>query len=94
MHFLLFKAQQADNLSDSKDKRVLCEDAQRKFFSTHFYPAARIIADKLLTCDSEDFYAEAAHELGDFIETEKILMDSYPKGSVQSPLEEGTACGA
>ena len=76
MHYLILKAQNADDLPDGAGKRDVCEDAQRKFFSTHFYPAARIIVDKLLACDGEDFYGEAAQELGDFIETEKMLMDS------------------
>jgi len=71
MYNVIFKRNLAltdSTVEQAEEKIGVCSDAEEKFFSQHLEPAARIIAQKIMSESSNAFYKEAAEEL-------TILMD-------------------
>ena len=73
MHFLIFKRLHAldSGIADAEGKADICRDAEKKFFSAHLLPAARLIAERILSEVGEGFYSESAGELLRFMESEE-----------------------
>jgi len=78
MYYLIFKqlyACKINRTSESEEKKSICFDAQKKFFNEHIYPAAKQIAENIITQTENDFYREVARELIEFLKIEKIFLD-------------------
>ena len=89
MHYLIFKRLKAlsskgvgvahpvkasSKPNVAEDKASICLDAQKKFFAGHLYPAAKKIAEKIISITKNSFYIETAKELNDFMESEKKIL--------------------
>ena len=72
MHFLIFKSIYAaeGNVENREDKIELCNDAQRKFFKTHLFPAASAICEQVAEATAGVFYKEIFEALLLFMEQE------------------------
>lgn len=70
MHYLILKEIRTRN----SEKASVCFDAQKKFFTEHLYPAAKKIAEKIISMQGHNFYLEAARDLLSFLESEKELF--------------------
>ena len=75
MHHLIYKELYAfwKNLSKIEEKAWICHDAQKKFFFTHLYPAARKIAEALIS-QGDNFYSTIAKEMLEFLKSEKRFL--------------------
>ena len=73
MHYLISKRLYAveNNLKDARKKAGICRDAEKKFFNEHLYPGARKIADKILSHTKNNFYADIAEDMIEFLKSEK-----------------------
>lgn len=76
MHYLIFKEDYAlsRNIKDGRKKALLCSDAQRKFFNTHLYTAAKIIAEKIISNTQDNFYQNIAKDLINFLDSERKIF--------------------
>ena len=70
IHYLIYKE---INAPDAQ-KRYLCQDAQKKFFNEHFYPAAKKITEKIIQQARGSFYIEIARVLLESLEAEKKVF--------------------
>lgn len=70
MHYLLYKEINAPD----KEKAFICQDAQRKFFNEHLYPAAKKISKKIISQAKSGFYLEVCKDLLEFLESEKKVF--------------------
>ena len=73
MHYLIYKELYClkKNLSKAQVKAKICQDAQKKFFKTHLYPAAKKIVEKVILASENDFYSQLAQSLSAFLESEE-----------------------
>jgi len=73
MHYLIYKELYClkKNLSKAEEKAKICQDAQKKFFKTHLYPAAKKIVEKVILASEDGFYSELAQSLSAFLESEE-----------------------
>jgi TorA maturation chaperone TorD len=73
MHYLIYKEAYCfkKNLSQAQAKAKICQDAQKKFFQAHLYPAAKKIVEKVILASEEGFYSERAQSLSAFLESEE-----------------------
>ena len=73
MHYLIFKGIHAaeKGLPRAAEKAAVCLDAESKFFEAHLYPGAKKMADKISSRTKDNFYAESALSLVDFLESER-----------------------
>ena len=73
MHYLIYKELYClkKNLSKAQVKAKICQDAQKKFFKTHLYPAAKKIVEKVILASKNGFYGELAQSLSAFLESEE-----------------------
>lgn len=73
MHYLIFKEGYASksSLEDAEERAKICSDAQKEFFHTYLYPAAKIIAQKIITQSQESFYTGIAKNFLVFLEEER-----------------------
>ncbi|MFA4842784.1 MAG: molecular chaperone TorD family protein [Candidatus Omnitrophota bacterium] len=78
MHYLIFKEDYArkNSLEEKDEKASICSDAQKKFFHTYLYPAAKIIAQKIMAQSQESFYAGIAKDFLMFLEEEKEYLSN------------------
>lgn len=67
MHYLIFKEMKAP----SNQKAEICQDAQRKFFSEHLSPMAKMIAQKVIAATENYFYKNIASEMIEFLGKEE-----------------------
>lgn len=76
MHYLIFKRIHAfkNNIKDVKEKASICFDAEKKFFDEYLYPGAKKIAAKISSQTENNFYAEIAKDLTDFLKAEKKYL--------------------
>ena len=72
MHYLIFKESKAP----TQEKADICLEAQKNFFIEHLAPAARAIAQKIITATENHFYKEAASELVDFLNEEEQFFNA------------------
>jgi len=74
MHYLIFKQINAP----SREKALICFDAQKKFFAEHLYPAAKKISENIVSYYyykiENGFYLEAAESMREFLESEKEIL--------------------
>ncbi len=79
MYYLIFKkchAAENKDIEDPEEKAAICVDAQKKFFKEHLYPAAKGIAEKIISVsEKKSFYADRATELLEFAESEKNFFE-------------------
>ncbi len=74
MYGLIFKSDRinqgliTDNAAEKKD---VCRDAEKKFFTKHLEPAANLIAKKIISESNNSFYKKSAKELLAFLRSEK-----------------------
>ncbi|MHC4241937.1 MAG: TorD/DmsD family molecular chaperone [Planctomycetota bacterium] len=74
MYGLIFKSDRinqcliTDNAGEKKD---VCRDAEKKFFTEHLEPAANLIAKKIISESNNPFYKRSAKELLAFLRSEK-----------------------
>lgn len=73
MHYLIFKEDYAhkNSLAQAEQKAKICHDAQKKFFHTYLYPAAKKIVEKVILASEGGFYSERAQSLSAFLESEE-----------------------
>lgn len=74
MYSLIFKRNRASKALPAQevDEKVnVCRDAEEKFFAEHLEPAARAIADKIISVSSNSFYNDASQELLVMLDCEK-----------------------
>jgi len=79
MHFLIFKkinALKTNGGMDLEEKIFVCEDAQKKFFSEYLLSSVQKISEAVISKSNNDFYKEAAVQLLEFLESEKIFFDN------------------
>ena len=77
MHYLIFKnihALEDKEGRDVKEKVAICLDAQKKFFAEHLYPAAKKIAEKIISMTENNFYTTIAKEFLEFLESENLYL--------------------
>lgn len=76
MYYLIFKKIYAllEEIKNSKQKIAICEEAEKKFFLEHLYPAAKKIAEKVILQSKNNFYLGVSKKLLDFLESEKIFF--------------------
>ena len=76
MHYLIYKELYClkKNLSKAQVKAKICQDAQKKFFKAHLYPAAKKIAEKVILAGANDFYSKIAQSLTAFLELEEQFL--------------------
>lgn len=81
MHYLIFKRLHAiqGNVKDAKAKASICFDAEKKFFDEHLYPGAKLIAAKISSRTENNFYADIAKDMMDFLKSEKRYMQEELK---------------
>lgn len=70
MHYLIFKELNAQ----SEEKSFLCQDAQKKFFREHLYPAAIKICSAITSHTENNFFLRNAKQLLEFLESENKLF--------------------
>lgn len=70
MYYLLYKEINAPD----NQKAAICQDAQRKFFNEHLYPAAKKISKKIISQAKSGFYPEVCQNLLKFLESEKKVF--------------------
>ncbi len=70
MYYLLYKEISAPD----NQKASICQDAQRKFFNEHLYPAAKKISEKIISQAKSGFYLEACQGMLEFLESEKKVF--------------------
>ncbi len=78
MHYLILKgshALESGDSADAKEKAAICLDAERKFFIEHLHPAAKKIAEAVMSRSSNDFYVNISGEMLEFLESEKKLLE-------------------
>lgn len=78
MHYLIFKkahAIESEDSTDAEEKASICSDAQSKFFTEHLYPAARKIAETIISKSENNFYTEIAEEMLEFLESERVILE-------------------
>lgn len=77
IHYLIFKRIHAseNNIKDGKKKADICFDAEKKFFNEYLCPGARKIADKILSQTKNNFYADIAKEMLEFLKREKKVLN-------------------
>lgn len=75
MHYLVHKEIYAfgKNSDKAREKALICHDAQKKFFFAHLYPAARKVAEALIS-RGNDFYSGAAEKMLEFLESERVFL--------------------
>jgi TorA maturation chaperone TorD len=74
MYGLIFKADRIRQglIADNAEEKVdVCRDAEKKFFTEHLGPAARLIAKKIISESNNSFYKKSAKELLAFLQSEK-----------------------
>ncbi len=74
MYGLIFKRDRVrqDFVADNAEEKVdVCRDAEKKFFSEHLEPAAKLIAKKIISESKNSFYKKTAKELLAFLKSEK-----------------------
>ncbi len=74
MHYLMFKEMRARDVHQDQEKSLICLDAQKKFFNNHLYPAAKKIAEAILSATDNSFYKEMSEDLLEFLEEEKAVL--------------------
>ena len=74
MHYLIFKQMRATEIKQDPEKSSMCLDAQKKFFTEHVYPAAKHIAESILSTTRNSFYKEMSEDLLEFLEQEKAML--------------------
>lgn len=76
MHYLIFKRFYAlkNNIKDAKGKVKICFDAEKKFFNEYINLAARKIADRVFRQTKNNFYADIAKELLEFLSLEEKVL--------------------
>lgn len=78
MHYIIFKSIYAveKDLPDAHEKRLICIEAQKKFFNEHLYPGARTIAEKINAEKDEFLYKEFSRRMLDLLEDEKAYLNT------------------
>lgn len=74
MYGLIFKADRISQglIADNIDEKIkVCQDAERKFFTEHLEPAAKLITKKIISESNNAFYKKSAKELLAFLQREK-----------------------
>ena len=74
MYGLIFKADRVHQdlvAENAGDKIDVCRDAEKKFFTEHLEPAAKLIAKKIISESKNSFYKKSAKELLAFLRSEK-----------------------
>ncbi len=74
MYGLIFKRDRVrqDLVADNAEEKVdVCQDAEKKFFTEHLEPAAKLIAKKIISESKNSFYKTSAEELLAFLQSEK-----------------------
>ena len=74
MYGLIFKADRVHQdlvAENAEDKIDVCRDAEKKFFTEHLEPAAKLIAKKIISESKNSFYKKSAKELLAFLRSEK-----------------------
>jgi TorA maturation chaperone TorD len=74
MYGLIFKADRIRQglITDNDDQKIdVCRDAEKKFFTEHLEPAAKLIAKKIISESNNSFYQKSAKELLAFLRSEK-----------------------
>ena len=61
---------------DLEEKTFVCEDAQKKFFSEYLWSSVQKISEAVISKSKNNFYKEAAVQLLEFLESEKIFFDN------------------
>lgn len=70
MQYLVFKRLQALK-NNSEENAFVCLDAQKKFFNEHLYPAAKKIAEAIISKSKNSFYVEISNIMLKFLESER-----------------------
>lgn len=75
MHYLIFKQHHALEKNDAGNA-LICLDAQKKFFNEHLYPAAKKIAEAIISKGKNNFYVQTGNEMLWFLESEEKFFRS------------------
>ncbi len=78
MHYLILKeshALESGDSADAKEKVSICLDAERKFFTEHLHPAAKKIAEAIISRSNNDFYVKISEEMLEFLESERKILE-------------------